>query len=229
MPAKCNIWRAAGENRSLKNIDVKEENGQAVITASLFLKDVAADYQLTYTVNGDGRLTVKVNYKAGVVELPEMPRFGMIMTLDKSLDSFTYYGRGPLENYSDRNTASHIGIYSSKVAEQYVPYTRPQENGYKTDIRWMTLTDENGAGIRIEGLQPLCVSALNNYPEDFDPGLTKKYRHTNDITPRKEVVLSVDLAQRGVGGDNSWGAYPHEQYLLKAKEYSYGFTIQPVK
>ncbi len=229
MPAKCNIWRAAGENRSLKNIDVKEENGQTVITADLFLKDVAADYQLIYTVNGDGRLTVKVNYKAGVVQLPEMPRFGMIMTLNKSLDNFTFYGRGPWENYSDRNTASHIGIYSSKVAEQYVPYTRPQENGYKTDIRWMTLTDENGAGIRIEGLQPLCVSALNNYPEDFDPGLTKKYRHTNDITPRKEVVLSVDLAQRGVGGDNSWGAYPHEQYLLKAKEYSYGFSILPVK
>ena len=93
----------------------------------------------------------------------------------------------------------------------------------------MTLTDEQGVGIRIEGSQPLCVSALNNRPEDFDPGLTKKYRHINDITPRKEVVLSVDLAQRGVGGDNSWGAYPHEQYLLKAKKYSYGFSISPVR
>ena len=95
MPSKCNIWRAAGENRSLKNIDVKEENGQTVITANLFLNDVAADYQLIYTVNGDGGLTVTVNYKAGAVELPEMPRFGMIMTLDKSLDNFTFYGRGP--------------------------------------------------------------------------------------------------------------------------------------
>ncbi len=73
------------------------------------------------------------------------------------------------------------------------------------------------------------MSALNNLPEDFDPGLSKKYRHINDITPRNEVVLSVDLAQRGVGGDNSWGAYPHEQYLLKAKEYSYGFVIKPIK
>jgi beta-galactosidase len=110
-----------------------------------------------------------------------------------------------------------------------VPYTRPQENGYKTDVRWLTLTNNDGKGIQIKGLQPICVSALNNYPEDFDPGLSKKYRHTNDITPRKEVVLCVDLTQRGVGGDNSWGAYPHEKYLLKAKEYSYGFTITPIK
>jgi len=111
-----------------------------------------------------------------------------------------------------------------------VPYTRPQENGYKTDLRWLTMTNNEGKGIRIEGLQPICASALNNWPEDFDPGLSKKYRHTNDITPnRDEVILSVDLAQRGVGGDTSWGALPHEQYLLKGKEYSYGFVIKPVK
>ena len=78
-------------------------------------------------------------------------------------------------------------------------------------------------------MQPLGVSALHNYPEDFDPGLTKKYRHTSDITPRKEVVICVDLAQRGVGGDNSWGALPHEQYQLKNKEYSYGFVIKHKK
>ncbi|MDD3320085.1 MAG: glycoside hydrolase family 2 TIM barrel-domain containing protein [Paludibacter sp.] len=229
MPVKCNIWRTAGENMSVKNIDVKEVGGKAFVTADLYLKDVASDYQIVYTMGADGALAVNVHYKAGVNELPEMPRFGMIMTLDKKYESFTYYGRGPWENYTDRNYSSQIGIYNSKVADQYVPYTRPQENGYRTDIRWMTLTNNDGKGIRIEGLQPICVSALNNLPEDFDAGLTKKYRHTNDITPRNEVVLSVDLAQRGVGGDNSWGAYPHEQYLLKEKEYSYGFVIKPLK
>ncbi|MDD3323083.1 MAG: glycoside hydrolase family 2 TIM barrel-domain containing protein [Paludibacter sp.] len=229
MPGKCNIWRAAGENLSVKKIDVKEEGGKAIVTADLYLKDVASDYQIVYTLSADGALVVNVHYKAGVNELPEMPRFGMIMTLDNEYDNFTFYGRGPWENYSDRNQAAQVGIYGSKVVDQYIPYTRPQENGYKTDVRWLTLTANDGKGIYIEGLQPICVSALNNLPEDFDPGLSKKYRHINDITPRNEVVLSVDLAQRGVGGDNSWGAYPHEQYLLKAKEYSYGFIIKPLK
>ncbi|MEI7502137.1 MAG: glycoside hydrolase family 2 TIM barrel-domain containing protein, partial [Paludibacter sp.] len=229
MGKKCNVWRTAGDNTSVKKIEVKEEGGKAIVTADLFLKDVASDYQIIYTMSSDGALVVYVHYKAGANELVEMPRFGMIMTLGKEYENFAFYGRGPWENYADRNFASQIGIYSSKVSDQYVPYTRPQENGYKTDIRWMTLTNNVGAGILIEGLQPLCVSALNNYPEDFDPGLSKKYRHINDITPRNEVILCVDLAQRGVGGDTSWGAYPHEQYLLKAKEYNYGFVIKAVK
>jgi beta-galactosidase len=158
-----------------------------------------------------------------------MPRFGTIFSLYREFENLSYYGRGPWENYSDRNTAAFKGIYSSKVADQYVPYTRPQENGYKTDVRWITLMDENGYGLSIEGLQPICISALNNFPEDFDEGLTKKYRHLSDITPRREVVVCVDLAQRGVGGDNSWGAYPHEKYRLNATEYSYGFVIKPLK
>ena len=180
-------------------------------------------------MSSDGSLTLLNSFKAGENPLSEMPRFGMLFSLKNDLNNFSYYGRGPWENYQDRNTSSLKGIYHSKVEDQYVPYSRPQENGYKTDVRWLTLTNNQGNGIEIEGLQPLGVSALNNYPEDFDPGLTKKYRHTNDITPRNEVVLCVDLAQRGVGGDNSWGALPHEPYLLKNKEYSYGFVIKPKK
>ena len=97
------------------------------------------------------------------------------------------------------------------------------------------MTDKNGTGIRIEGLQPLSVSALPNRPEDFDPGLTRKQQHINDIYPRftypllplREVILCVDLKQRGVGGDNSWGAQPHDKYRLLEQSYEYGFTISP--
>jgi beta-galactosidase len=224
----CNVWRTAGDNTSLKNIEVKQEDGKIMVIADLFLRDVASEYRIVYTMNADCSLTVNNQFKAGSNELPEMPRFGMIMTLGKEYENFAFYGRGPWENYTDRNTASFLGVYISKVDDQYVPYTRPQENGYKTDVRWLTLTNGDGEGIKIEGLQPLCISALNNFPEDFDPGLTKKYRHINDITPRKEVILCVDLAQRGVGGDNSWGAYPHKPYRLEAKEYTYGFVIRPV-
>ncbi|HLP04426.1 MAG TPA: glycoside hydrolase family 2 TIM barrel-domain containing protein [Paludibacter sp.] len=228
MEHKSNVWRMAGENTSVKNIAVKEENGTATVTADLYLKDVASDLQLVYTLEGNGTLSVNASYKAGSNELPEMPRFGMVMSLDGGYDNFAYYGRGPWENYSDRNYSSFMGIYNSKVSDQYVRYTRPQENGNKTDLRWLTLTNNDGSGIRIEGLQPLSVSALNNWPEDFDPGLSKKYMHSSDITPRNEVVLCIDLAQRGVGGDNSWGALPHKEYRLEEKEYSYGFVIKAI-
>jgi beta-galactosidase len=226
MAKKSNIWRSAGDNTSVKSTTIKEENGKINVTANIYLKDVSSDYQVIYTLEGDGTLSVNISYKAGTKDLPEMPRFGMIMSLDEEFENFTYYGRGPWENYTDRNTAAFKGIYNSKVADQYVPYTRPQENGYKTEIRWMSLTNTSGNGIRIEGLQPICASALNNYPEDFDAGLSKKNRHINNITLRHEVVLCIDLAQRGVGGDTSWGALPHEQYLLKNKEYNYGFIIK---
>ncbi|MET0945394.1 MAG: glycoside hydrolase family 2 TIM barrel-domain containing protein, partial [Flavobacterium sp.] len=229
MPVISNVWRAVGRFNNTDAIEVKEESGKAIVVAKLFLKDVASVYTITYTMSADGSLSLLNSFKAGTNELPEMPRFGMLFSLKKELDNFSYYGRGPWENYQDRNAASLKGIYQSKVADQYVPYSRPQENGYKTDVRWLTLTSNSGNGIEIEGLQPLSVSALNNYPEDFDPGLTKKYRHTNDITPRHEVVLCVDLAQRGLGGDTSWGALPHEQYQLKNKEYSYGFVIKAIK
>jgi beta-galactosidase len=230
MPHKLSVWRAAGDNTSVKNITVSEVDGQTIVTANLMLKDVASDYQIVYSLCTDGSLSINVAYKAGTNLVPEMPRFGMIMSVPKAFENFSYYGRGPWENYSDRNTSTLLGIYESKVADQYVPYTRPQENGYKTDLRWLTLTDNNGKGIRVEGLQPICASALQNWPEDFDPGFTKKNQHINNIYPNRDaIILSVDLAQRGLGGDDSWGMYPHEKYLLKAKEYKYGYVIKPIK
>lgn len=224
-----NVWRTVGRFSYLNKIEVIEDAGKTSVVATLWLNDVASFYTINYSMDGDGTLTLVNSFKAGSDKLAEMPRFGMLFTIKEDYDNFEYYGRGPWENYEDRNTSSLKGIYQSKVADQYVPYTRPQENGYKTDVRWMRLTNSMGSGLQIEGLQPLGVSALNNYPEDFDAGLTKKSRHTNDITPRKEVIVCVDLKQRGVGGDNSWGQLPHEQYLLKGKEYSYGFTIKAIK
>jgi beta-galactosidase len=229
MPVKANIWKTAGKNSTLETIQVVEENGKSYVVAKMKLNDVFSDYTIKYSLGNDGAFEVQPSYKKGNVPLPDMPRFGMIFSLKNALDNLDYYGRGPWENYSDRNESSLKGIYQSKVADQYVPYTRPQENGYKTDVRWFTLSNSNGKGLEIKGLQPLCMSTLNNYPSDFDPGLSKKNMHSSDITPRNEVVVCVDLAQRGLGGDNSWGAYPHEQYLLKQNEYSYGFVIKPIE
>lgn len=229
-----NVWRCAGQNKKLKTLIAEEKKGTFIIKTEYLLSDVNSKYFLTYTFHPEGTLSINASWKSLSLQ-PEMPRFGMLLTLPEQYDIFRWYGRGPWENYTDRNTASHIGLYESTVKEQYVPYVRPQENGNKTDVRWLTLTDKNGTGIRIEGLQPLSVSALPNRPEDFDPGLTRKQQHINDIYPRftypllplHEVILCVDLKQRGVGGDNSWGAQPHEKYRLLGQSYEYGFTISP--
>ena len=154
----------------------------------------------------------------------------MRMTLPANCKNFTYYGRGPYENYIDRWSASYLGIYEQSTDRQFFPYVRPQESGNKCDVRWLELTDDEGRGVRVEGLQPLSVSALPYRSEDLDPGLgTKKQMHYSDIEPRREVVLHVDLAQRGLGGDNSWGASPHPQYRLTEDSYTYGYVIHPLQ
>jgi beta-galactosidase len=160
-------------------------------------------------------------------ELPELPRFGMRMELPPGFNHLSYYGRGPWENYNDRNTASFVGLYADSVQNQFTwNYIRPQENGYKTDVRWLTLTNNNGAGLMVQGAQPVCFSAINAMAEDLDPGLKKKQQHPADIKPRSTVYLNIDLKQRGVGGDNSWGALPHDAYRLLEKKYSYSYTLQ---
>lgn len=228
MHYRCNVWRTAGYNKKLKSMAVKNMQDSVEITSVFYLYDVASEYKTTYTVYPNGEIKVNVMWNAGNIQLPEMPRFGMQMVVNKAFENFTWYGRGPWENYQDRNTSAFIGIHKSTVTEQYVPYLRPSENGNKTDVRWLTLTNDNGNGLRICCLQPLSVSALHFYPEDFDPGLTKKNQHINSPFPCADVILHVDLKQRGVGGDNSWGRNPHEQYLLKDKTYQYGYIIQPL-
>lgn len=228
MPERLNIWRHAGENTELVSMNVSKAENSVHIKSVLLLKDVESNYILDYTIEPSGQLKVNVAYTAGKEDLPEIPRFGMRVVLSKDLENFNYYGRGPWENYADRNYSSQLGIYKSTVSEQYYPYLRPQENGNKTDVRWLSLTNDDGFGLKVEGLQPLSVSALHNSIEDFDAGKRKSQRHTTDIQPKENVFLSVDLAQRGLGGDNSWGMYPHKQYRLEAKSYQYGYIISPV-
>ena len=140
---------------------------------------------------------------------------GMQMQLPEEFANLKWFGRGPHENYADRKTSADVGVYESTVADQYVPYIRPQENGYKTDTRWLTLTDDTGNGILFTGDPLICFAALNNIHDDFEsPGKLSQYRkdaksantHTIDVKPRDLVNLNIDLGQMGVGGDDSWGA-----------------------
>lgn len=225
MPVRCNVWRTGAMKAT--GCSVERDGGSLRIVTRYRLTDAPSDYTLSYTLRPDGRLTVAAAWSSDG-SLPELPRFGMRMRLAQACKNFTFYGRGPWENYADRNTASFVGRYEQSTDEQYYPYVRPQENGNKSDVRWLTLTDAAGRGVRIDGAQPLSVSAMPYLTEDFDPGLTKKQQHISDIQPRREVVLHVDLAQCGLGGDNSWGALPHEPYRLTADHYSYAYTITPL-
>jgi len=159
------------------------------------------------------------------------------MILPGRFTSLSWYGRGPHENYADRKTSAFVGIYESSVADQYVPYVRPQENGYKTDTRWLTITGSDGRGMRIEGEPLFCFAALNYLHEDFEsPGKLSGYRpdaklvntHIDDVRPRDLVCLNIDYGQMGVGGDNSWGARTHPEYCLLDAEYEYSFRIVPL-
>lgn len=225
MQTRLNAWRAAADNKNAERLEFTD----ASVTAVYRLREVDARLTMVYTMDDSGAVNVKASIEGGD-EMPELMRFGMTLPVAPSLNEFTWFGRGPWENYSDRNTASFMGEWTAAVADQYYPYIRPQETGYKTDVRWASLTDSKGTGLKVTGMQPLSVSALDVSVADLDPGMEKHQMHTNDIVrSRDRIYFNVDLAQRGVGGDHSWGASPHRPYRLLDRSYSYGFTITPVK
>ena len=228
MPSSLGIWRTAHVNRNVKKVTTGDQTNNGIsIIVNYDLAGVNVPYTIEYFVQNDGSIRITSSIDMTGRDLPELPRFGMRMMFGNQFNNLSYYGRGPLENYSDRNTASFVGLYKDDVKNQFTwSYIRPQEAGYKTDTRWMSLTNNNGAGVMIEGLQPICFSATDVVTEDLDPGLTKKQQHPTDIRKRNMVFLQVDLNQRGVGGDNSWGALPHNQYRMLDKKYTYSYVIK---
>ncbi len=230
MPQKLGFWRNAHILLKLDSTRVNNQTNDGFLI-ECFYKIDAADiaYNLNYLIHNNGAITVTANIQMPKKSIPEMPRFGMRFTMPKEYTQIDFYGRGPWENYSDRNTAAFVGIYKQTIANQFVSnYIRPQENGYKTDIRWVQLYNQQNVGVKISGLQPICFSALPYMTEDLDPGVTKKQQHPSDLNERSFTTVHIDLNQRGVGGDNSWGALPHKEYLLTYKTYSYSYTIEPV-
>lgn len=224
------VWRTAHSNRKLKNIVIGDKNKDGwPIKVHYRLPDIMADYTLNYLIMNDGAVKIEATIDIQNNELPEMPRFGMRLELPKDFDNLNYYGRGPFENYNDRNSASFLGVYADKTENQFTQnYVRPQENGYRTDTRWLNLTNTNGIGLQVEGIQPICFSAMPYQNEQFDEGTVKKNRHPIDVIKKPLVSLHIDLKQRGVGGDNTWGMLPHDEYRLLEKKYTYGYIIRAI-
>jgi len=229
MPVRLNIWRTAGANRTIDAVTVKQINPQEVrIDVNTTLPVKNSQYTTTYRILGSSDIIVTNTFIPGDSSLPELPRFGMKMVLPVEFENMEWFGRGPQETYWDRKTGAKVGYFSGKVIDQYHPYIRPQENGNKTDVRWVALSNNNGVGLLAVGMPLLYTSAHHNIIEDFDePGPEKSYRHTNDVKKRNLVTWNIDFKQRGVGGDDSWGALPHKEYTLPAKEYSYSFRLRP--
>ncbi len=230
MQQKLGFWRNAHNLLQLDTVKVSEQNKDGLIIECFYrMNAVDVPYTISYQLlnNGAVKLTAAIDLQNK--KTPEMPRFGMRLTLPKSYEHIDFYGRGPWENYSDRNTSSFVGMYRQKAADQFVKnYIRPQENGYKTDIRWVQFYDDQKHGIKVTGTQPVCFSALPYITEDLDPGVTKKQQHPANLNERKFLSVQIDLNQRGVGGDNSWGAYPHAPYMLTNNKYTYSYIIEPV-
>jgi len=222
------IWRNAGKNLKLLKFEVHHSNNAVVRVNSEFeVIDARSELVMNYQVYGNGEVIVEMQLKPGLEGLPDLPRFGMQVELSEGFFKLMYYGRGPHENYCDRNTSAFLDLYRSSVAEQYFPYIRPQENGYKTDARWMVLENRQGAGVIFKSGNSFSFSALNFSTDDLDQLTKENYRHTPDLNMHKTTFVNIDLKQMGVGGDNSWGAQPHKQYTLPAKEHKFSFSLRP--
>ncbi|GAB3427277.1 beta-galactosidase, LacZ type [Niabella aquatica] len=229
MPQRLGIWRSAAANRKMLHVKAEEQTSKGVkLIVEYLLSDVNVPYRVSYDVLNNGAVKITASVNLGNLSLPEMPRFGMRMQVPEIYSNISFYGRGPWENYADRKSAAFIGLYQ-KLKEQFTAnYLRPQENGYRTDVRWLALADASGKGIKVIGMQPIGFSALPYMAEDLDPGLTRKQQHPADLHERPFISLHIDLGQRGVGGDNSWGALPHASYRLTAKKYTYSYIIEPL-
>lgn len=242
MDRKLDVWKKAGEKSVVKKAAISQPGlGKVIVDFTYDIPgkegEKIAEYSSEYIIYGSADIVIRNKFSKMSDKIPEIPRMGMQMQLPEEYINLKWFGRGPHENYCDRKTSADIGLYESTVADQYVPYIRPSENGYKTDTRWLTLTDDNGAGLLVSGEPLFCFSALNNIHDDFESsGKLSQYRkdaktantHTNDIKPRDLVNLNVDLGQMGVGGDDAWGAIIHPQYRLLDKNYEYSFRLRPI-
>lgn len=227
MPKKLGVWKAATKTQKLVNFSIDKENFK--VSTEFILPSTESKLKIVYSINDLGEILVENSLVDVNSELPVLPRFGNNFIIKDEYQNVTWYGRGPHENYQDRNTSALVGLYNASVSDLYFPYIRPQENGYKTDTRWVVFQNKERKGIKISAPQTFGFSAHHQYNDDFDAGDKKAQRHTVDIVKRDLVNINIDYKQMGVGGDNSWGYMAHEQYQIQPKNIKYSYIIKPLK
>lgn len=243
---KSDFWRAPTDNdfgaglqrrmsawkepaSRMTSFDVIREDDKVIgVDVKYDMAGVSSQLEISYRIAADGSLAVTQKLIADEAKA-DLFRVGMTLVMNSEFDRIEYYGKGPHENYSDRNSSEWLGLYKENVADQYFPYIRPQESGNKTDVRYWKVVDSEGKGLEFYGTEPLSMSSLNYLTEDLDEGMNKHNMHSGDLTPRNFTVVHIDKVQYGLACVNSWGATPLDQYKLHPGTYEYTFVIRPVR
>ena len=224
-------WRLAYQNSVVRNSKVDQlDDGSYKIECEKDIVNGDATVKSIYNVRADGEIKVTVEFKALKGKYPLLLRFGTDLELHQDLKEISYYGRGPNENYWDRKTSAKVGIYHQNINDQYYPYARPQESGNKSDVRWLTMTNKDGKGIRIAMADTVYnFSALPYSLNDLDPESDKKQFHSGELEKRDGIFMHVDLQQSGLQGMDSWGSMPLKKYRLPFANHTFSYRIIPIK
>ena len=221
---------AAWKNPQMKLTKMEVKENGAVATFDM--PDVKATLTMTYTLNEKGEVIVREQFTADTAsKAKHMFRYGMQLQMPQQYNTVKYYGRGPIENYCDRNSSEFLGVYENKVADEYFPYIRPQESGNHTDIRWFRVLNAEGQGLEFYSNAPMEMSALNYLTEDLDDGPVRdrKYgHHSGDLVERPLTQVHIQQKQMGLACVNSWGAWPLPPYLVPLQDYDFTFVIKPL-
>jgi beta-galactosidase len=214
-------------NNVPKVVDTKMAIGINEITISSdyeVVKD-SAQVKVVYTIQPNGIVKVNYNLKASN-KLPNIPKVGMQMGVQRQFDQISWYGKGELENYCDRSFGFTVGRYSLPINQFTEPYMKPQENGNRTEVRWMSLTNpsKNKGLLVLKADKVLQMSAWPYTQENLNEA-----KHTFDLKDPGFLTLNIDLLQMGVGGNDSWSpvARPIEKYEIPSGDYEYSFYLVP--
>ncbi|WP_340113055.1 glycoside hydrolase family 2 TIM barrel-domain containing protein [Maribellus mangrovi] len=224
MPGRCATWNSASLNRTLDTLIVDDSNEKniRIFVYYTFPEQSSMSLILEYGILSNGEIEVTERFYPGV-GLPEIPLIGNVLRLPLALNRFTWYGKGPHENYIDRQLSAQVGVYSKSVEDNFFPYIQPQETGNYTGVDWVKVVNDAGKGILVAGDQ-FEFSALNYSPFELEDKA-----HPYELTKEDATLLNINYRQMGVGGDNSWGARPHDEFTIwPDQNYSYSYRIIPV-
>ena len=242
---KPDFWRPATDNDFGANIQKKlaawnqpdmelksfKQRPNGSVVAVLYMEATESTLTLTYTLKENGEFMVEQDLKVNpdAAQKPHLLRYGMELQMPKEFGAIEFYGKGPNENYSDRNDADNIGLYSQKVEDQYYPYIRPQESGNKTQVRYWKVLNAQGVGLEFYSDAAMECSSLNYLTSDLYPSEEKAQWHSGDLVPRDFVSVHISQRQMGLGCIDTWGSWPGEEHQLPYKDYNFKFVIKPIK
>lgn len=242
---KPDFWRACTDNDfgsntqtlsaawnnptiELKDFTQKEDGS---VVADLYVKEADATLKLTYSLNDKGELLVSQDMQVNpnAENKPNLLRYGMELQMPKEYDKVVFYGKGPHENYIDRNNSEMLGVFTQQVEDQYYPYIRPQELGNKTEVRYWKVLAQSGEGLEFFSNEPMECSSLNYLTSDLYRGAVKHQEHSGDLTPRDLTAVHISKRQMGLGCINTWGELPMKKYMMPYQNYSFKFVIRPIR